>query len=449
MNAPTLLKYAARVPRYTSYPTAAQFHAGIGAACYSAWLERLDPAQAVSIYCHVPFCHSLCWFCGCNMQVVRRAGVLDWYAELLCREIDLVADLTPGHLRVSHLHWGGGTPTMLGLDRLRRVLDRLGARFDLSGEVAFAIEIDPRTLTRDAARELAALGLSRASIGVQDFDPAVQRAINRVQSFTETAAAVDALRASGVDDINIDLIYGLPLQTEAGFLATVECVHRLAPDRIALFGYAHVPWMKRHQRLIDAEALPGPAGRLRLYTAAARRLEALGYRAIGLDHFARPESALARAAAGGRLRRNFQGYTSDDAAALLGLGASGISSLPGGIAQNATAPLDYRRAIDAGRLATARGVARTADDRLRAEIIERLMCDLRVDLAAVCARHGSDPAALAPELARLDRFVDDGLAVTDGTCVTVTRSGRPLVRAIGAVFDRYLNTGRMAHAPAI
>ena len=449
MDVDTLLKHDCRAPRYTSYPTAAQFTAEIGPDACADWLARLETAAPVSLYAHVPFCHSLCWYCGCNMQVVRRRRSTDAYADLLRREIDLVAERLPARLAVGQIHWGGGTPMTLGADRLIAVVDRLRARFEIGADAVMALEVDPRIARPADILDLRPIGLTHASIGVQDFDPEVQRAINRVQSVETTRRAVALLRDIGVRDINFDLIYGLPGQTEAVFARTIARAHRLGPDRIALFGYAHVPWMKRHQRLIDASRLPDAAARLRLFALAEDMLRGLGYDRVGIDHFARPDSELAVAARRGRLRRNFQGYTSDTCDTVLGFGASAIGGLPGGFVQNATAARDYRDRIAEGALATVRGVARSADDRLRGEVIERLMCDFEVDLNAVCQAHGTTPGALEFDGARLDAFRTDGLVATDGNDLRITTAGRPLARAIASVFDAHLAPDAVRHSRAV
>jgi len=281
----------------------------------------------------------------------------------------------------------------------------------------------------------------RASLGVQDFDPAVQQAVNRVQPFALTQAVVDRLRAAGIADINLDLMYGLPCQSAAGLVRTVDKAVALEPRRLALFGYAHVPWMRPHQRLIDEARLPGPAERWRQFQAASARLEERGYVAVGLDHFARPGNALAGASKRGRLRRNFQGYTTDDAAVLIGFGVSAIGTLPQGYVQNAVPLGTYRDAISRGDLAVYRGIAVSPDDHLRRAIIERLMCDLEVDLAAVCAAHGNDPPRFDPELEALARMAEDGIVTISGHRIRVSEECRPLLRVVSAVFDRHLANG--------
>jgi oxygen-independent coproporphyrinogen-3 oxidase len=330
-----------------------------------------------------------------------------------------------------------------------RLVEHLRQRFDILPEADIAVENDPRELTDGIATILGQAGVNRASLGLQDINPEVQKAVNRVQSIGETARVAEALRANGIDSINIDLMYGLPHQTVARVLTTIEAVLALKPQRICLFGYAHVPWMKRHQRLIDATALPEPAERFAQFKAAAKRLVEAGYDWIGLDHFALPDDPMARAARDGTLHRNFQGYTTDGARARLGFGPSAIGALPQGLVQNAAPMHTYRSAVQSGALPVARGLAFTGDDHLRGAVIERLMCFLEVDLARVCRDFKVDPRTFADEIARLSPMVADGLAVVEGNTVRVTEEGRPFVRSVCAVFDRYLEETETRHARAV
>jgi oxygen-independent coproporphyrinogen-3 oxidase len=446
-------RYDRRVPRYTSYPTAPHFSRAVGARDYRQWLAGLDPAAPLSLYVHIPFCDSLCWFCGCHTKIVRRHQPISQYLEVLYREIDLVAEAVGARRAVCHLHFGGGSPSILTPAEVHALFDRLRSRFLLLPDADIAIEIDPRDLDPALIEALAANGVNRASIGLQDLNPQVQVAVNRVQSLEETGAVIGALRDHGVTSINIDLMYGLPHQDETGVAATVRGALGLAPERICLFGYAHVPWMKKHQRLIDETALPGPGARFAQYKLAARLLSEAGYTWIGLDHFARPDDALAVAARAGTLRRNFQGYTTDDAIARIGLGPSAIGAMPQGFVQNHTAMHEYRDAIGRGELPIARGLALDDDDRLRGSIIERLMCDLEVDLARVCRASGHEAAEFTHELELLADMRRDGLIEIDetdaGPVLRVTASGRPFVRAACAAFDAYLRPGEVRHARAV
>lgn len=446
MNPDRLARYdQLRLPRYTSYPTAPHFTPAVDGASRAAWLAELPGETPLSLYLHVPFCAELCLYCGCHTTVVRRYAPVATYVEALLREIALTAEGGPRR-PVTHLHWGGGTPTMLSGADLRRVMAALAGRFRLAPEAEIAVEVDPRTLTPAHVEALAEIGVNRASLGVQSFDPWVQAAIGRRQSFAETCQAAERLRAAGIARLNLDLMYGLPHQDTQSVAETARRALALAPDRVSLFGYAHVPAMKRHQALLPEEALPGGAARLAQFEAAASCLTAAGYVRIGLDHFARPGDPLV---ASGSLRRNFQGYTADAAPALLGFGASAISALPQGYAQNATAVPDYAAMIAAGRLPTVRGLALTPEDRLRREVIERLMCDLRVDLDEVCARHAVSPEVFRPELARIDALCGEGLARRVRRQVAVPEAARALVRVVASVFDARLAGTAGTHAPAL
>ncbi len=443
-----LSKYERRVPRYTSYPTAPHFRPCVDAVIYRSWLRAIPDGSRASFYLHVPFCTALCWYCGCHTSAVRSRVPIVEYLDLLEVELGLVAAQT-GRLEAVQIHWGGGTPNMLTVEEFGSFMAAFARRFHLAEGAEIALELDPRLLTAQSAKGFAAAGMTRASLGVQDFDERVQRAINRIQPFRVTAQSVEWLRRAGIAGISFDLIYGLPLQSVATVLGTIDRAVSLAPDRIALFGYAHVPWMKRHQRLIREADLPGPAERLAQAEAAAARLAEHGYRRIGIDHFARPEDKLAQRLASGAVHRNFQGYTTDDAPLLIGLGVSAIGSLPQGYAQNTADITTYRDRIRRGQLATARGVRLSEDDRLRRDIIERLMCEMRVDLAAIARAHDHAPEEFAPELAALEPMVADGIARREGWRIAITDEGRPLARAVCAAFDAYLDPAELRHSRVV
>lgn len=445
-----LQKYATRqVPRYTSYPTAPHFTDQVGADDYRMWLSRLSPDQDVSLYVHVPYCRKICWYCGCNMKLAKRYEPVADYVESLIAELDLVVGYLPGRMRISHLHWGGGTPTALEPDDLARVMDRIRDHFDFRDEAEIAIEADPRTLTGVMIDRLAALEFNRASFGVQEFDLKVQTTINRVQPPEMVRKAVTGLREAGVSNINFDLIYGLPHQTVDTLLRTIELTSRMAPDRIALFGYAHVPWKAARQRMLPEDALPGAAQRAAQANASSRALCDAGYQAIGLDHFALPGDSMAIAARAGTLRRNFQGYTTDAAPALLGIGATSIGRTPSGYVQNISETGAWARSVAEGRLPVARGVAIGADDRLRGDVIERVMCQGTVDLDAVARDHGGQKAWYASHLDALRELEIDGLIRTAGTAITLTDLGWQYSRAVAAVFDVYLPQQVARHSVAV
>jgi oxygen-independent coproporphyrinogen-3 oxidase len=450
MDPRTLERFAGRpLPRYTSYPTAPNFHDGVDAGSYAEWLGRLRDGDLVSLYLHVPYCRQLCWYCGCHTRAARREDIYRDYADLLVREVELAAAASGGRLRAGHLHWGGGTPSLLPPAAFQRVMGAVDRAFVPLPDSERAIELDPRNLDDATLEMLQAAGINRASIGLQDVNPAVQVAINRVQPFETTADAVARLRAAGISGINLDLIYGLPHQGERELLTSVERAVSLQPDRLALFGYAHVPWMKRHQRLIDSEALAGPMARAQHFEAAADLLEAEGYVRIGLDHFALPSDSLARAARCKRLRRNFQGYTTDGAERLLGFGESAISALPQGYLQNVSDGRAYAAAIRGGRFATVRGISLGIGDKLRRAAIEALMCDLALDLDALRQDFGLLGADFSAELAALAPMADEGLVTLSGQRIAVTRNGRPFLRAVAAVFDSYLGKGPGRHSQAV
>lgn len=426
-------RYAGRaVPRYTSYPTAAEFTAAVGPQDHARWLGRLDPAEPISLYVHVPYCRALCHYCGCHAKMAIREDVFAAYRHRIETEIELVSRHLPGRLKVARLHWGGGTPTILGGEALASIVETLGRHFAFEADFEHAIELDPRRLDRPLAESLAALGINRASFGVQDLDPFVQKAIGRVQPLPVVTRGIDHLHAVGINRINLDLMYGLPGQTEESIEKTCQTVIDLDPDRVAVYGYAHMPARRRNQRLIDPASLPGAEQRFAQSQMVAAIFAAAGYVQVGIDHYARPDDSLAKAVNAGRLHRNFQGYTDDDRPTLIGFGSSAISRLADGYVQNITGNTAYAHKIDAGEMPTARGHRFVGDDLVRARIIEALMCDFKVDLHAVAA--GRD---YADELALLRPLAADGLVQVNGARIEVTESGRPFVRLVAAVFDQF------------
>jgi oxygen-independent coproporphyrinogen III oxidase len=444
-----IAKYDRRVPRYTSYPTAPNFSDTVTAATYAHWLRNIADGTPLSLYIHVPFCDALCRFCACHTTVVHRPEPLAAYAQTLLGEIDLLTRALGRRLPVRHIHWGGGTPTALPPEWMLAVTDSLRQRFDFTADIEIAVEIDPRTLSDCSLHGLASMGTTRASLGVQDFDPLVQQTVNRIQTFAMTADCARRLRGIGIASLNLDLIYGLPHQTTTGVARTVEQALGLKPDRVAVFGYAHVPWMKKHQALLPEAALPGPRERFAQRQAVEDIAVAQGYQPVGLDHFARSTDRLSQASAAGGLHRNFQGYTTDDAPVLLGLGASSIGSLPDGYAQNAASVPVWRDAIRAGRLPIARGIALSPGDRLRRDVIEQIMCNFAVDLCGVAARHDADAGPLLAAAPALDQQARDGLIEWDGSSLAVTPAGRPFVRTVAAVFDAYLAPDATRHSAAV
>jgi oxygen-independent coproporphyrinogen-3 oxidase len=438
-----------RLPRYTSYPTAPHFSADIASRDYRAWLSALPATPPGSIYVHIPFCRSMCWYCGCHTTITQKDEPIAGYLAALYREIAAVADLPGVPVSVQHVHFGGGTPTIVAPEAFDDLLRLLRARFRIPADAEIAVEIDPRRLAPAMAATLAKAGVTRASFGVQTFDPAVQQAINRVQSFEQTAAAVNALRTRGVRSINFDLIYGLPRQTVRSCISTVEKCLELQPNRLSVFGYAHVPTFKKHQQKIATAELPDAQARLDQAEAIAETLVAAGYARIGFDHYALPGDPLHSAQARGALRRNFQGYTSDPCQTLIGLGASAISRLPQGYVQNETVIARYIDQVTQHGLATAKGYRFAGDDLLRAALIERLMCDLRIDFDRVAAAHPAALGVLAQAMPQLQTLSAEGIVHLDGRMLRIPEQARLLVRAVASVFDAHLTTSSRTYSQAV
>lgn len=431
----------ATVPRYTSYPTAPHFSADVGADAYGSFLDGAAAEDGpVSLYVHIPFCHSICHYCGCTTKATRRYAPIEAYVEVLRSEIAMVAARV-GRRAVSHIHWGGGTPNLLSAEAFEAIVGDFHRFFDIGPDTEHAIELDPRHLGKERARLLRSIGVNRASLGVQDFDPAVQAAIGRIQPAETVAAAVEHLRDAGITSLSFDLIYGLPEQTVSSIRRTVETAIALTPDRISLFGYAHVPWFRVNQKLIDTSKLPGSEQRLELERTAHGSIGADGYVPIGIDHFARPGDSMAQALSTRTLRRNFQGYTTDRAETLIGFGASSIGRTSGGYAQNVTDTGNWRERIADGRFATERGRVLTAEDRLRADVIEQLLCFFDVDLSATAARHGTETGLFSADLEKLAPLVHAGWVAVDGGRVAIVRHGAELARLVASAFDAYLGTG--------
>ena len=438
-----------RLPRYTSYPTAPHFNAAIGEAEHRSWLKAISPRQPASIYVHVPFCRSMCWYCGCHTSVTKKDDPIAIYASGLRTEAHLVADAIGRRQPISHIHFGGGTPTIMTPETFADLVGALRYSYFVLPDAEIAVEIDPRTLTEAMTEALGFSGVNRASLGVQSFDSAVQRAINRMQSLEQTARCVEDLRGSGIESLNFDLLYGLPLQTVDSCLDTVAKCIELRPDRFSVFGYAHVPSFKKHQRKIDESALPDSIERHLQSEAIAEALVDAGYVRIGFDHFALPDDELAVAKREGRLRRNFQGYTNDAAETLIGLGASAIGRTPQGFVQNVVATRDYLARIAEDRLATSRGYAFTDDDRFRADVIERVMCDMAVDLSSIARSHGRDPGAAVVDRSRLASLIEDGAVTLENDLISVSEGAEFLVRSLASTFDAYLARSVATHSRAV
>jgi oxygen-independent coproporphyrinogen III oxidase len=435
-------KYDTSGPRYTSYPTADRFVEAFGEAELRQWLARRNVGGIglpLSVYVHLPFCDTVCYYCACNKIATRDRGKSAKYIKYLEKEMSLLAPLLNGDRELSRLHWGGGTPTFLSREEMSSLFDLVRRNFSLQPHAECSIEIDPRRIEAGTLAFLAGLGFNRVSIGVQDFDPAVQKAVNRIQSEEVTRQAIEEARANGFASVNLDLIYGLPKQTLDGFSVTLDKVIGLAPDRVALYSYAHLPKLFTPQRRIAEAELPSAEAKLQILTLAIGRLTRAGYLYIGMDHFARPEDALATAQAQGRLQRDFQGYSAQPESDTLGFGLSAIGRIGPTYYQNLKALDDYYAALDAGRLPLARGLELSADDLVRRAVIQALMCQSRVSIESIELAHLIDfRKYFAPELADLLRLAADGLVELQPDWIVVTPKGRLLVRVIAMVFDRYL-----------
>ena len=448
-----LRRYDRPGPRYTSYPTAPQFAAGFGEAELreAALTSNGDPIpRRLSLYVHVPFCLSPCFYCGCNRIITHDKGRSDTYLARLYREIDLTAALFDRDREVIQLHFGGGTPNFLTPAQLREVVDTLRRQFHFSDsqDRDISIELDPRFISPAEVAELATIGFNRASLGVQDFDPLVQEAVNRIQSVEQTVAVIEACRASGFKSVNVDLIYGLPKQNLEGFARTLDTVVDVRPDRIAVYSYAHLPELFKAQRQIDAADMPTPETKLALLQLAIGKLTAAGYLYIGMDHFALPDDDLARAQARGGLHRNFMGYTTHADSDLIGLGVSAISHIGDSFSQNPRDLISWQGAIDDGRLPVFRGMHLSEDDQLRADLIQSLMCQGEIPIKALERRYAIDFASyFADSMQRLQPLADDGLVRIEHGRITVTSQGRLLLRNIAMCFDRYLDQPASVTAP--
>ncbi|MBS0382883.1 MAG: oxygen-independent coproporphyrinogen III oxidase [Proteobacteria bacterium] len=443
-DAALISRYDVPGPRYTSYPTAPQFRPDFGEPELrrAARASNEEPIpRSLSLYVHVPFCMSPCFYCGCNRVITRDVTQADRYLERLYREIELVSPLFDRDRPVRQLHFGGGTPNFLDAARMDELLQSLSRHFAFSREEdrEFGIEIDPRFADAEYVRELGRLGFNRISVGIQDFDPKVQQAVNRIQTFEQTRAVIDAARAAAFRSVSVDLIYGLPLQTLDGFSHTLSQVLALEPDRVAVYGYAHLPEQFKAQRQIKAAELPDAATRLALFGCALERLTAAGFTYIGMDHFARSSDELAQAQRNGTLQRNFQGYSTHGDCDIIGLGVSAIGRIGDSYTQNARDLVGYYAALDAGRLPVMRGLLLDKDDRIRREVINELMCHGQVDMQQCGLQHGFAFADyFVQELAHLRDLARDGLVTLDERMLRVTPRGRLLLRNVAMCFDAYL-----------
>lgn len=438
--------FDARVPRYTSYPPANHFSGGVDGDVTAGWLRAIEPGTRVSLYLHIPYCRRLCWFCACRTQGTTTDRPLVPYLAQLKAELNLVNRYLPKDVVLSQIHLGGGTPTILSPEMLTDLGTELAMFRPWARDMEFSVEIDPTEVNQERIDALRVAGMTRASIGVQDFDPKVQEAIGRIQSFDRTREVVEMLRAAGIDSLNMDVLFGLPYQTKARMTESVQRVLSLTPDRVALYGYAHVPWMAKRQVMIPTEELPDAETRLNLFETARRLFLWDGYREIGIDHYARPTDRMAQAEADGTLRRNFQGYTVDPSDVLIGLGASAISRYPQGFAQNHSTSSKYAKDIEAGRLATHRGHILTEEDHLRSALIEDMMCRFEIDLDAVAERFGVSVARLQKISRALTVKFAEQIEI-EGNRIRLTDSARLLARLVAHEIDAYaMPEGRHSRA---
>ncbi len=439
--------FDAKVPRYTSYPTAPHFSNAVGPDDFTSWIKAVTPGSEISLYVHVPFCRRLCWFCACRTQGTQNDAPVAAYLQTLKTELALLRQILPQGVRLSRLHWGGGTPTLLSPAMMTDLAEAIFDLAPMAENGEFSVEIDPNEIDTARLDALAAAGMNRASIGVQDFDERIQQTIGRIQGYDITRDAVDAIRARGVTSLNADILFGLPHQSQARITESVQKLLSLSPDRVALYGYAHVPWMAKRQQMIPSDALPTPQERLELFETARRLFLWDGYAEIGIDHFASQNDGLTIAQKAGRLRRNFQGYTDDPADVLIGVGASSISKFPQGYAQNAPATGAHTAAIRTGRFSVAKGHVFTSEDRLRSRMIEALMCDFRIDAAEIQDRFGISQDKVMSLFARAQRDFPDMVSVASGV-LRVPEQARPLTRMIARSFDAY-DMDKAGHSSAI
>lgn len=428
--------FDAKVPRYTSYPTAPHFSTDVGVSDFTNWINAIPEGDKISLYVHVPFCRRLCWFCACRTQGTQSDSPVQVYLETLKQELAILKRHLPKNVTLSRLHWGGGTPTLLTASMMTELADSIFDVVPLADDAEFSVEIDPNEV--DAARldALAAAGMNRASIGVQDFDPEIQKTIGRLQSYEVTKAAVDMIRERGITSLNADILFGLPDQSNQRITESVQHLLSLSPDRVALYGYAHVPWMAKRQQMIPSDKLPTPQERLELFETARKLFLWDGYAEIGIDHFALKGDGLETAQKAGTLRRNFQGYTDDQADVLIGVGASSISRFPQGYAQNDPSTSKYTSAIRDGQFSVAKGHVFTNEDRLRGRIIEAIMCDFRVNTAEIVENYAISAEDLRKCFDEVNETFDK-ILVVDDEHLFVPEDARPLARMIARHFDAY------------
>ncbi|NIZ60922.1 oxygen-independent coproporphyrinogen III oxidase [Sedimentitalea sp. CY04] len=440
--------FDAKVPRYTSYPTAPQFRNDVDPTRFSDWISKIKPNSSISLYIHVPFCRRLCWFCACRTQGTQSDSPVRAYLEVLKAEIAMLGRILPEGVNLSRLHWGGGTPTLLTPDMMTELAGAVAEIAPFAPDAEFSVEIDPNEIDERRLDALAAAGMNRASVGVQDFDPEIQQTIGRIQSYELTRNAIEMIRARGIHSLNADILYGLPHQNQERMTESVQKLLSLNPDRVALYGYAHVPWVAKRQQMIPTDALPTPQERLGLFETARKLFLWDQYAEIGIDHFATQTDGLTTAQKAGKLKRNFQGYTDDQSEVLIGLGASSISRFPQGFAQNAPGTSAHTKAIREGSFSVTRGHTFQGEDKLRARLIESLMCDFRINTNEITADFDITSTALHQMFTKVANDFPDALQVLpDG--LYIPEHARPLTRMIARGFDAYDETSQAKHSAAI
>ncbi len=442
-----ILKYDRQTPRYTSYPTAPHFKEQIDHEIYASWLKKLPAEENLSLYFHIPFCKQLCWYCGCYTKATQRYAPVEDYLHLLMREIKIVGDLLgQKKYHVSHIHFGGGSPTILHRDSFRNLMNVIKSQFDIILKAEIAIEVDPRNIGEDDIKNYVEQGVNRVSIGVQDFNREVQLAINREQSFDEVYECVRLFKKYGVEDINLDLIYGLPKQTVEMVQKNIDYSLLLKPQRIALFSYAHVQWMKKHMRLIKEEDLPAAEIKIAMYQVAAKKLNEENFVSIGLDHFAKAKNSMAIAKKNHQLKRNFQGYSTDSGDSIIAFGASAISHLPQGYVQNSLNLEEYKKQILSEKLPVKKNIETSREDKIRKKIIDEIMCYLETDLNKICDVFDLEKNYFAAEINALSQLEKDGLVRICKNKITVNSSFPQIVRIVASFFDKYLAEDNKRHS---
>lgn len=441
-----LLRHNNQVPRYTSYPTAPHFSDAVDGKTVTSWLSTLESDTNLSLYFHVPFCKKICWYCGCHTKATEKYDPVASFVSYLKKEIELTASKLSASPSVTHIHFGGGSPSYLQPDDFSDIMNTVRKHFKIAHNCEIAIEMDPREITEPKVAAYAQAGVNRASLGVQDFHKDTQKAINRLQPLHVVFECVSLLRSYEINNISVDLLYGLPHQTIESIRENVRIAAGLSPERISLFGYAHVPWMKKHMQLINEDSLPDGKQRLLQFEAARKALLEKSYIQIGLDHFVQPQDSMALSYLTGDLKRNFQGYTTDKAPALIGFGPSAISSVPQGYYQNTPNNRDYYRALDEGKLHIAKGLELSEDDKARRAIIEHIMCYQKIDVARFCLEHGINHASLGDYMAELAPLIADGLVEMRGTEIRIKADAAQVSRIVCAAFDAYIQPQAARHS---